>query len=66
MAKQLNRAEKSSVVLPDIVHKTEFDKFMADVVKDYKFIKNADEIYVRGVTEKSVKEAYKIYSNLGL
>ena len=48
------------------VNKTEFDQFMADVVKDYTFIKNADEIYVSGVTEKSVKEAYKIYSNLGL
>lgn len=48
------------------VSKTEFDRFMADVVKDYTFMKNADEIYVSGTTEESVKEAYEIYCDLGL
>ena len=48
------------------VDKTEFDQFMADVVKDYTYIMNADELYVEGSKNSSIKEAYKIYLDLNL
>ena len=46
------------------VSKDELEQFLADAVKDYTFIMNTDEIYVEGVSEKSIKEAYEVYLDM--
>ena len=43
------------------VNQAEFEQFMTDAVKGYTFVKNADEIYVAGYSEQSIKKAYKRY-----